>query len=81
MPQLRAPAGIHTSSRPDPARCPLCGAGNGCAMEAARASGETQAPCWCTEVDFRREVLEQLPPQSRGLACICRVCATRTQPA
>ena len=67
--QLSAPA-------TDPRRCPLCGQGNGCAMEAQRATGLTQPPCWCTQVDFEREVLAQIPAAARGLACICQACAT-----
>jgi len=47
-------------------------------MELERASGVKQPPCWCTQVDFNREVLEAIPQGARGLACICRACATRT---
>ncbi|MBI2768230.1 MAG: cysteine-rich CWC family protein [Burkholderiales bacterium] len=62
----------------DPARCPLCGQGNRCAMELEREIGVKQPPCWCTQVDFQREVLQQLPAASRGIACICRACATKS---
>jgi hypothetical protein len=65
----------------DPSRCPLCGAGNGCAMEAERATGEKQPPCWCTRVDFNRDVLEAIPPAARRRACICEACATQAVPA
>jgi hypothetical protein len=60
----------------DPRRCPLCGQMNECAMERERASGEKQSPCWCTQVDFNRTVLEKIPAPARRLACVCRACAT-----
>ncbi|WP_298932505.1 cysteine-rich CWC family protein [uncultured Ramlibacter sp.] len=60
----------------DPRHCPLCGQANGCAMEAARVTGQEQPPCWCMQVDFQRAVLLQIPSAARGLACICRACAT-----
>ena len=50
----------------DAARCPLCGQANQCALEVERATGLKQPPCWCTQVDFNREVLERLPPEARG---------------
>lgn len=64
------------NTRPDPTRCPLCGQPNVCAMELERASGQPQEPCWCTQVDFSAELLERVPLAARGMACICRACAT-----
>ncbi|HSH89211.1 MAG TPA: cysteine-rich CWC family protein [Ramlibacter sp.] len=61
-------------------RCPLCGRENQCAMEIERATGVQQPPCWCMEVDFTAELLATLPPQARGIACICRACAQADQP-
>jgi len=61
-------------------RCPLCGQANQCAMEVERASGVKQPPCWCTQVDFNRELLGNIPAEARGLACICRACASPTAP-
>ncbi|RZJ25387.1 MAG: hypothetical protein EOO54_06485 [Haliea sp.] len=55
--------------------CPLCGNPNGCAMEGPRASADAQPPCWCTQVDFSRELLERVPARDRGRACICSTCA------
>ena len=60
----------------DPNRCPLCGQPNQCAMEVERATGVKQPPCWCTGLDFSRELLEKLPVESRGKACICNACAS-----
>ena len=56
-------------------QCPLCGKANQCAMEVQRVTGQPQPPCWCTQVDFSPELLERLPPQARGVACICADCA------
>lgn len=61
---------------PDPARCPLCGGPNGCAMEAARAGGQPQPPpCWCTQATFAPALLARVPEDARRRACICAACA------
>lgn len=65
----------------DPTRCPLCGQPNGCAVEAERASGQPQPPCWCTQVAFAPALLAQVPPAARRQACICRACAEGAAPA
>ncbi len=65
---------------PDPARCPLCGGANGCAMEKARASGEPQPPCWCTQASFAPELLARVPPEAQRKACICARCAAGAAP-
>ncbi len=59
----------------DPTRCPLCGAINQCAMEVERETGDKQSPCWCTQIDFSKDLLARLPEESVGLACICQACA------
>ncbi|MDH5205717.1 MAG: cysteine-rich CWC family protein [Hylemonella sp.] len=64
------------SDLPDPTRCPLCGQSNGCANEAARATGQPQPPCWCTRAEFSAELLARVPPSARRRACICQACAT-----
>lgn len=61
---------------PDPATCPLCGTGNGCAMERQRQTGVEQPPCWCTRIEIRRDVLARVPQAARGKACICQACAS-----
>ena len=60
---------------PDPARCPLCGGANACAMERQRQTGQPQPPCWCTQVDFGADLLARIPDEARRKACICRACA------
>jgi hypothetical protein len=59
----------------DPARCPLCGQANGCAMEAARAAGTTGGPCWCMSTRIPVDVLAGIPASRRGIACVCERCA------
>ncbi|MEP6823204.1 MAG: cysteine-rich CWC family protein [Ramlibacter sp.] len=44
-------------------------------MEKPRPPGNEQLPCWCTQVDFSRDLLEKLPAEARGQACICLACA------
>ncbi|RZL63118.1 MAG: hypothetical protein EOP81_13855 [Variovorax sp.] len=60
---------------PDPTRCPLCGATNGCAMEIARDTGLPQPPCWCMSATFTDDLRARVPVDARGLACICANCA------
>ena len=55
--------------------CPVCGKSNQCAMELAEATGQAQAPCWCTEATFSAELLSRIPEDLRGKACICPTCA------
>lgn len=58
------------STSVDPARCPLCGGSNACQMVAG--SGE----CWCLSVQIPKERLDAIPEAARGVACLCRTCAT-----
>ena len=57
------------------AHCPLCGAGNGCAMAVPRAPGEAMPRCWCMDADFPDALLRRVPTAARGRACICARCA------
>jgi len=57
--------------------CPLCGAGNGCAMA---GGGDADSPCWCVAVSFGDELLARVPPAARGRACICAACAAAAIP-
>jgi len=55
-----------------PGVCPLCGAGNACAMAIGSAA---EPPCWCVAVSFSDELLARVPPAALGRACICAACA------
>jgi hypothetical protein len=61
----------------DPARCPVCGQPNRCALEIERETGVAAGACWCTQVDFASELLARVPSAARGRACICAACAAR----
>ena len=62
------------STRPIPAvTCPLCGGANECA---AASSGSFDTPCWCRAATFSAELVVRVPEPQRGLACICRHCAS-----
>lgn len=55
-----------------PGICPLCGGPNGCACV---KFGRTDVPCWCNQVAFSSELLDQVPDSQKGQACICALCA------
>ncbi|WP_218509466.1 cysteine-rich CWC family protein [Variovorax sp. dw_308] len=65
----------------DPSHCPLCGAANACAMEVARETGVAQPPCWCMSATFTAALIQSVPPQARGTACICAACAAKAAAA
>lgn len=55
----------------DPSRCPLCGDENDCGMVKGKAT------CWCYSVTILPEVLDRVPVEARGIACVCRACASQ----
>ena len=57
----------------DPSRCPLCRGDNACGV------AEGAATCWCFSATVPAEVLERVPDESRGLACVCAGCASGTR--
>lgn len=59
----------------DPARCPICGEPNQCAM----AADPTARECWCGSETFPREIFNHLPNEAVRKACICRKCLERFQ--
>jgi hypothetical protein len=58
----------------DPTICPLCKANNACVNVTCGGSAEK---CWCSDanVSFPASLLEQLPSNVQGKACICKACA------
>ena len=56
----------------DPGTCPLCGRPNACAL--ASACGDKK-DCWCRRVEIPRAVLDSIPAEAAGVACVCRECA------
>jgi len=59
----------------DPSRCPLCGGANACAM----AVGRPGEACWCgcAKVTVTAAMLERVPADKRGVACLCAACIAR----
>ncbi|MBP9906936.1 MAG: cysteine-rich CWC family protein [Rhodoferax sp.] len=62
-----------------PELCPLCGQPNQCAVEIGRVCGELQGPCWCAQTQFSAELLKRIPPDARGVACLCPACVQANQ--
>jgi hypothetical protein len=54
----------------DDTRCPICGGDNECAM----AKGEPASRCWCQDAEISDELMERVPEEARGKACICPRC-------
>jgi hypothetical protein len=43
---------------------------------------EGATTCWCFETSIPASVLERVPEEARGVACVCKACATgRRDPA
>jgi hypothetical protein len=44
-------------------------------MELERETGQKQGPCWCVGASFSAELLQSVPAEAAGQACICARCA------
>ncbi|MFY3385832.1 cysteine-rich CWC family protein [Paracidovorax sp. MALMAid1276] len=73
---MSAPSSPSPSLAGSPARCPLCGRANQCAI----AAGQPAETCWCMSRALNAEVLRALPPDLRGRACICPACGAPAEP-
>lgn len=51
--------------------CPICNQPNECGIQAVHENG---ADCWCFHETFPKELLQQIPINKRGKACICKRC-------
>ena len=60
----------------DPTRCPICHEPNVCAMEKAKATDTKPERCWCMDAVFTPAVMDLVPEQAQGKACICAKCAS-----
>jgi hypothetical protein len=65
--------GIKLKPKIDMAICPLCGQPNICAM----AADPNAAKCWCGDLEFPQELLDQVPEKAVHQACICQDCYNR----
>lgn len=50
--------------------CPLCGRENKCASVAGTAPHK----CWCMTTKVPKELIDRVPEDKKGQACICRSC-------
>lgn len=51
--------------------CPICGQDNNCQ--------HGQGSCWCDTVKIPKYVLDLVPEDKRGKACICKSCIEKYQ--
>jgi muramoyltetrapeptide carboxypeptidase LdcA involved in peptidoglycan recycling len=49
--------------------CPLCGKDNNCQ--------HGQKECWCSTVEFPQNVIDMIPEDKKGKACVCKSCLER----
>ncbi|MFT5591946.1 MAG: hypothetical protein ACI8SR_000301 [Oceanicoccus sp.] len=58
----------------DPFLCPLCQQKNRCVNLGDK---DTNKNCWCNHPDikFPKALLDQVPEEKKGKACICQQCA------
>ncbi|WP_332873982.1 cysteine-rich CWC family protein [Amphritea pacifica] len=63
-----------TPDRIDPHLCPLCHQDNRCGNLSSCGS---DASCWCRspDISFPQTLLDRVPEEAKGRACICRSCA------
>lgn len=48
--------------------CPLCGEDNNCRHD---------RECWCHKVKIPNHIIEMIPEDKKGKACICESCLTK----
>lgn len=58
----------------DPLLCPLCQQKNQCVNLGV---ADTEKICWCNDpnIQFPKALLDQVPNEKKGRACICKQCA------
>ncbi|MBE6049007.1 MAG: hypothetical protein E7213_11535 [Clostridium sp.] len=50
--------------------CPICGKPNNCAFE----KGKIHEGCWCEKISVPKELMQKVPKEFIGKACICKDC-------
>ena len=48
--------------------CPICGRDNGCMLS---------KDCWCYDVKVPKGLLDMVPEDKKGQACICKSCVEK----
>lgn len=59
----------------DPFTCPLCGKPNHCILQ----KNGVQEDCWCATETFSAKLLDLVPEEKKGKACICRDCLKKNR--
>jgi hypothetical protein len=59
---------VNEELEPSASRCPLCGLENQCGAVAGKSE------CWCYTVSIPTDLLDRIPEDAQGKACICRTC-------
>lgn len=50
--------------------CPICGKENNCAF----VKGMMHEGCWCEKIKVPTKLLEKVPEDVKGKACVCKNC-------
>jgi hypothetical protein len=48
-------------------------------MEKAKATGTQPERCWCMDAVFTPEVMDLVPDQAKGKACVCAGCVAKVK--
>lgn len=56
--------------------CPICGNPNHCG-EKPVVNGVAREKCWCAYEIFPKEIMDRVPGEKYGKACICIDCLNR----
>ncbi len=49
--------------------CPLCGNDNNCQ--------HGQSDCWCNNVVVPKHIMDMIPDDKKGKACVCKSCVEK----
>ncbi|MGL6259823.1 cysteine-rich CWC family protein [Vibrio sp. WXL103] len=57
-------------------KCPICQQDNRCGQPKTQGCGDQ---CWCFDqnIKFPEALLDQVPQDQKGIACICQSCAEK----
>lgn len=59
------------SLTPEERICPICGQDNNCQ--------HGKDDCWCSSVVISKHILDMVPEDKKGKACICKSCVEKYQ--
>lgn len=53
-------------------KCPICEEESGCEKNIS-------STCWCEQITFPTSVIEQIPANQQGTACVCLKCVKKSK--